>query len=69
MSVPAVRVSSRPARATAQARPGWRTHLSDGWLLRLFSVVAILVFWELYGRSRTRSCSPIPRPSPAPPTT
>ena len=51
MSVPAVRVSSRPARATAQARPGWRTHLSDGWLLRLFSVVAILVFWELYGRS------------------
>ena len=51
MSVPAVRVSSRPARATARARPGWRTHLSDGWLLRLFSVVAILVFWELYGRS------------------
>ena len=50
MSVPAVRVSSRPARAAAHARPGWRTHLSDGWLLRLFSVVAILVFWEIYGR-------------------
>jgi len=51
MSVPAVRVSSRPARAAAQAKPAWRAHLVDGWLLRLFSVVAILVFWELYGRS------------------
>jgi ABC-type nitrate/sulfonate/bicarbonate transport system permease component len=51
MSVPAVRVSSRPARAAAHSTPAWRTHLADGWLLRLVSVVAILVFWELYGRS------------------
>ena len=51
MSVPAVRVSSRPAGAAAQARPSWRTHLADGWALRLLSVVVILLFWELYGRS------------------
>jgi len=51
MSAPAVRVSSRPARSAADAKPAWRAHLADGWLLRLVSVVAILVFWELYGRS------------------
>ena len=51
MSVPAVRVSSRPARAAAQAQPAWRTHLADGWVLRLLSVLVVLVFWELYGRS------------------
>ena len=51
MSAPAVRVSSRPAPAAAHSTPAWRTHLADGWLLRLFSVVTILVFWELYGRS------------------
>jgi ABC-type nitrate/sulfonate/bicarbonate transport system permease component len=51
MSAPAVRVSSRPGRTSAQARPSWRAHLFDGWLLRLLSVVLILVAWELYGRS------------------
>ena len=51
MSAPAVRVSSHSARATAQARPAWRAHLADGWVLRLFSIALILVFWELYGRS------------------
>ena len=51
MSAPAVRVSSRPAHAGAKARPSWRTHLSDGWLLRVLSVVLILVAWEVYGRS------------------
>lgn len=50
MNARAVQVSSRAARAAAHARPR-RTQLSDGRVLRVFSVVLILVVWELYGRS------------------
>jgi NitT/TauT family transport system permease protein len=50
MSTRAVQIASRPARAAADAR-SWTSHLSDGWLLRVLSVVLILVAWELYGRS------------------
>jgi len=50
MSTPAVQIASRPARAAAGSR-AWRSHLTDGWLLRVLSVVLILVAWEVYGRS------------------
>ena len=50
MSTPAVQIASRPTRAATRSR-AWRSHLSDGWLLRVLSVVLILVAWEVYGRS------------------